>query len=640
MGTFTLRHNNPGAIMFGPFASHHGATKGGRGTGGTLAHFRTPAEGFAAVIALQNDYQSKGYRTLAQRIERWSPAKGKGNSAAATRNYINRLASAMGINPNTPFDINDPILGPKFLAAQADFEAGKSNSFSPADLQTGLQMARDGLSHLPPTNIPNASQPPPSAPLGMGRGQIKSGPAVSQLQQQLADAGLYKGKVDGLFGRQTAAAVRAAETTYGLNRDRGIAGPQVQAALAGRGPVQDITDTFRLNHPGEPAGPDVNSADIGFGRTQVRMPWDVSQGFRPGNPMNQGPFHSAAVPMAPMSDPRMGALSRGDPLRGDMTARPIDHSLLAQDPMSGRGSPLYGGAPPSSGPLGSAFTRAATAAPDPSTLAKIGAPPVASDYAADRAYAAAHPPPRFFAGPGPGDLSSDHGAPVADNRVSPTGAWLPGKTLSRTEINARLDAEAAAAAPRPTSLGGDLSRLGTPGERAEDVPGEAVGGRFGPTGEPAPLSRGGPGYVTMPPNWAPQMNAAPAFFSSQPPPQPFAGALSGGSILSSLAKAAALAKPAVKPPQAATLAAAPWSPSSAQPDYGGNRSAFSQPNVGAIRSYLSSFGVSPGSSVGYTPQGYKSPNFSAIGGGSIYAYKPDGNGGGSYYDSNGNKHSY
>ncbi len=231
---------------------------------------------------------------------------------------------------------------------------------------TPSMWAGDGQK-LPPGSIPNAGQPPTSATLRKGM----TGPNVTQLQQQLADAGLYKGKIDGSFGPQTAAAVRAAETTYGLNRDRGVAGPQVQAALAG-GPTRDITSTFGMMPPGGPAGPDVNPTDIAFGRAQAQMPWDVSpvaaQSFQPGNPMNQGPFNKD-VPMAPMSDPRMGG---GAPVADEMagsggltSGRPPSQMSQAPFDLSGGSLTAGGGAP------GASATMAMIAPP---------APPAGSGY--------------------------------------------------------------------------------------------------------------------------------------------------------------------------------------------------------------------------------------------------------------------
>jgi hypothetical protein len=113
-------------------------------------------------------------------------------------------------------------------------------------------------------------------PLRKGATDARTGGAVSQLQRQLADAGLYKGKVDGSYGPQTAAAVSAAEKQYGLpTRERvGVAGPQVQAALANQASTNNIMSVAKIPGVGMggPAVPDANPQDIAFGRVPGGVP--------------------------------------------------------------------------------------------------------------------------------------------------------------------------------------------------------------------------------------------------------------------------------------------------------------------------------------------------------------------------------
>ncbi|NER00719.1 MAG: peptidoglycan-binding protein [Cyanothece sp. SIO2G6] len=56
------------------------------------------------------------------------------------------------------------------------------------------------------------------------------GPAVASLQERLRRLGLLQGAVDGVFGSQTEAAVKAAQRSFNLNPD-GIVGPATWAAL-------------------------------------------------------------------------------------------------------------------------------------------------------------------------------------------------------------------------------------------------------------------------------------------------------------------------------------------------------------------------------------------------------------------------
>jgi hypothetical protein len=59
-----------------------------------------------------------------------------------------------------------------------------------------------------------------------------------------------------------------------------------------------------------------------------------------------------------------------------------------------------------------------------------------------------------------------------------------------------------------------------------------------------------------------------------------------------------------------------------------------------IANYLTSQGVTPGNYIGSTPSGYTAPNFNPKSGGSIYSYKSNNQGGGTYTDSQGRTHSY
>ena len=56
------------------------------------------------------------------------------------------------------------------------------------------------------------------------------GPAVRKLQKQLTAVGFDTGGIDGEFGKQTDAAVRAFQTSQGLTAD-GVAGADTIAAL-------------------------------------------------------------------------------------------------------------------------------------------------------------------------------------------------------------------------------------------------------------------------------------------------------------------------------------------------------------------------------------------------------------------------
>jgi hypothetical protein len=67
----------------------------------------------------------------------------------------------------------------------------------------------------------------------------------------------------------------------------------------------------------------------------------------------------------------------------------------------------------------------------------------------------------------------------------------------------------------------------------------------------------------------------------------------------------------------------------------GSQYAAAAPNPYGGYTTGSSYSASP-----FTPAGYTAPNFNPTSGGALYAYHPDGQGGGTYTDSQGRIHSY
>jgi len=107
------------------------------------------------------------------------------------------------------------------------------------------------------------------------------GEQVSELQRLLAAAGFSPGTIDGIFGPQTAAAVRAFQSARGLNPD-GVVGTSTAGALGltlATGPYQGVPDT-------SPAAPPQYS---GRGLT-VCWRWlaGADSAARPGQPVDDG----------------------------------------------------------------------------------------------------------------------------------------------------------------------------------------------------------------------------------------------------------------------------------------------------------------------------------------------------------------
>lgn len=115
-GTRNWRNNNPGNIEFGPFAEANGAI----GSDGRFAVFPTYEAGRAAKEALL--FSSEGYagKTIAGAISRYAPASDSNDTAG----YIAKVASEIGVDPNTPLSELSPSQRNTMLTAMERIEGG------------------------------------------------------------------------------------------------------------------------------------------------------------------------------------------------------------------------------------------------------------------------------------------------------------------------------------------------------------------------------------------------------------------------------------------------------------------------------------------------------------------------------------
>lgn len=146
----------------------------------------------------------------------------------------------LGINGNFP-------ALPSILAGRQQRGGGmlystKTGKICPgnAKIQQIPQIRALALNILGGVTVPSPPLPPaqpPATPVGNGGGvknwleRGDTGEKVRALQIRLKALGWYKGAIDGSFGPQTLAAVRAFQHAAGLVID-GFAGPATQAALA------------------------------------------------------------------------------------------------------------------------------------------------------------------------------------------------------------------------------------------------------------------------------------------------------------------------------------------------------------------------------------------------------------------------
>jgi hypothetical protein len=113
-----VRNNNPLNIEAGNFTA---AQPGFSGSDGRFAKFEDVDQGFAAAENLLGVYGTKhGINTVAGVINRWAPPS-DGNPVSA---YAASVSKDLGINPNDPLDLSNPVVRSRVASAMAKFENG------------------------------------------------------------------------------------------------------------------------------------------------------------------------------------------------------------------------------------------------------------------------------------------------------------------------------------------------------------------------------------------------------------------------------------------------------------------------------------------------------------------------------------
>lgn len=144
-----IRNNNPGNIEFGPFAERHGAV----GSDGRFAQFEDPKQGVGAMQALLGSYQDRGLNTIEQMVNRWAPPSENDSGA-----YAQAVASAVGVDPRQPIDINDPAISGPVIQAMIEHENGQmpygSEVFG-GDAGPRVQPAGMNTSGVEPQTVPD-----------------------------------------------------------------------------------------------------------------------------------------------------------------------------------------------------------------------------------------------------------------------------------------------------------------------------------------------------------------------------------------------------------------------------------------------------------------------------------------------------
>ncbi|MGA1263562.1 MAG: peptidoglycan-binding protein [Prochlorothrix sp.] len=103
--------------------------------------------------------------------------------------------------------------------------------------------------------------------------QGSSGPAVVELQQQLADLGYFNANATGYYGSVTVEAVRQFQADQGLQVD-GVAGPATQAALSGGGPSAPSPSASSSSSPS--SSPSSSAASSSFNSATADLQADLA----------------------------------------------------------------------------------------------------------------------------------------------------------------------------------------------------------------------------------------------------------------------------------------------------------------------------------------------------------------------------
>lgn len=147
-----IRNNNPGNLMF---AGQPGATADPQG----FAVFPTMQEGWEANVRQLQLYGGRGINTVRAIVNTWAPGNAPGNSAESTNNYMQHVASGLGVSPDTPLDMNNRATLDQLLTLKTSFE----NGISPA--QASAIRVGQSAPATPSTQMPGQAPVAPAAPV-------------------------------------------------------------------------------------------------------------------------------------------------------------------------------------------------------------------------------------------------------------------------------------------------------------------------------------------------------------------------------------------------------------------------------------------------------------------------------------------
>ena len=126
------RNNNPGNIRLSA-TRWQGQVDG---TDPAFVTFATPQDGIRALAKLLRNYQTiHGLRTVRAIIARYAPASENNTSA-----YVGAVASALGVSPDAPIDLNSDATLQQLVAAIIQHENGR-NVYAADTIAAGVALA-------------------------------------------------------------------------------------------------------------------------------------------------------------------------------------------------------------------------------------------------------------------------------------------------------------------------------------------------------------------------------------------------------------------------------------------------------------------------------------------------------------------
>jgi hypothetical protein len=202
--------------------------------------FKTPEEGISAVDKNLQSYGKKGINTLRGVISTWAPP-----SENDTNAYIKNASQRIGIDPDAPIDLSDPVQRHLVSAAIISHEQGPRNIF--AKRQTAIQAQQTGKTLDPLEEYLTGKIAEPKEP--MAQAQVIEEPAPQGAAFGVGNAYTRKLAAQPRENRATGAPLAVAENVGSMIGNLGV---QTLGSL--KGVLGSIPEAIRTGQAPGPIG--------------------------------------------------------------------------------------------------------------------------------------------------------------------------------------------------------------------------------------------------------------------------------------------------------------------------------------------------------------------------------------------------